>query len=397
MSPTRLMPWVLTVVMLAFAAGLATAADLSGALLQLAQPRERRLSANDQTHPNHLFREQHAVFNLGSTQYRIAHGACVEPAHSERAEPVQGYLGMPGPSACNWYHSGFLFLYLNGRDLVTATPLSSLMVAENSADRAILDLVWRDPAADVRARLVGLPGRDFLICELSIDPLAELNSATLTLRCYPSFFTSYYKREGARRIQTPATLIEQGNSQTLPADEHWWAFYYDEVFDVARGEGEGPCALLLPPGQATAIKFVPGSYAVDTVIELPTDVRRIRLALWDFRGRSNADALAALRAQADNVRQELEQADFTPQALVSFDAVHALEEVNWALASAAAREVLGDTATEIEQWLARYRPALAAAGGGGAGVRTQEDLLRAVSAYNEFRWHIRLSKLLVEN
>jgi len=390
-SHTRLM---LCALMLALCGGLLPAADAPMAVVQLQEPKERRLSAESKDHPGHLFREQNAIFDLGPIDYRIAWKACVDPAHGDKVAPLEGYLGMPGPSASNWYHGGFLAIVLNGRDIGT-TPLSSMTVAENSGGRAIMDMVWRDEAADVRARFVGLPGRDYLICEITLDPVAEITSVGLKLRCYPSFFTSWHKRDGARRVQTPASLVEQGSTETLPADENWWAVYYDEIFDVERGEGEGPCALLLPPGQATEIRLAPGGYSVETAIDFPADTRRIRLAVWDYHGRTNADALASMRAGADAVRRELEQADFTPEALTTFDVALAREEVQWALGSAPARELLGDTADEIEAWLADYAPALEAATG-GAGVRAQEDLLTAVSAYNDFRWQIRLSRLLVE-
>lgn len=379
---------------LALCAGVLPAADTPVALVQLQEPTERNLSADSKDHPGHLFREQTATFDLGDVDYRIAYKACVDPAHGDQVAPLEGYLGMPGPSSCNWYHGGFLAIHLNGRD-IGATPLSSMTVVENTG-RAIMDMVWRDQAADVRVRIVGLPGRDYLICEVALDPVAEITSVGLKLRCYPSFFTSYHKRDGARRVQTPATLIEQGANETLPADENWWAVYYDEVFDVERGEGEGPCALLLPPGQATEIRLAPGGYSVETALDFPAHTRRIRLAVWDYHGRTNADALASMRAGAEAVRRELDQADFTPEALTTFDVATAREEVQWALGSAPARELLGDTAAEIQEWLTDYAPALEAATA-GAGVRAQEDLLRAVSAYDDFRWQIRLSRLLVED
>ena len=369
----------------------ARAAEGPAAVVGVEPAQDRELSGEWE---GQIHRETRANFGFGPINYAIRQTYRYHKDDPGRVEVGEGYIGMPAPCSCNWYHGGFLAIVLNGRDIGT-TPLSSMTVAENSGGRAIMDMVWRDEAADVRARFVGLPGRDYLICEITLDPVAEITSVGLKLRCYPSFFTSWHKRDGARRVQTPASLVEQGSTETLPADENWWAVYYDEIFDVERGEGEGPCALLLPPGQATEIRLAPGGYSVETAIDFPADTRRIRMAVWDYHGRTNADALASMRAGADAVRRELEQADFTPEALTTFDVALAREEVQWALGSAPARELLGDTADEIEAWLADYAPALEAATG-GAGVRAQEDLLTAVSAYNDFRWQIRLSRLLVE-
>ncbi len=364
--------------------------DPAGVGLSLAPPRERRLSP-DGDHPNHLFREQTATFGLAEHNYRIAWKACVDPAHGGRVAPIEGYVGMPGPSSANWYHSGFLFIRLNGRDIGT-TPLSSMMAVESGPERAILDLVWHDEAANIRARFVGLPGYDCLLCEIAIEPLTPITSVGLELRCYPSYFTAWNHRDGARRIQTPSRLVEQGEDVTVPLAENWWAVYYDEVFDVAKGEGAGPCSMLIVPPEGGEVRFAPGGYSVTTGITLPADTTRVRMAFWDHNGVTNADALALVAGRADEVRALLESADFTPAVVAQFDIAEARAEVRRALASETTRATLADRIAQMQAWLEAAEPEA----GGGLGVAAEEELLHSINTYTSFKWDVKLVELLHE-
>jgi hypothetical protein len=329
-------------------------------------------------------------FQFGPREYAIQYRVRQDKT-TGKIDVIEGAVGMPLPCSCNWYHSGFLFLYLNGQD-IALRPLSSMMVAE-SGDRAILDMVWHHELANVRLRFVGLPDHDCLFCEITLEPKQEIKSLSLTLRCYPSFFTSFYKRVGARRIQTPTALVEENKRQKFAPADGWWALYYDEVFDVAKGEGEGPCAMLLLPDQPTEISYEPGGYAVNTVITYPPSTRTLRLAFWDFKGETNAAALARLKETADQVRGQLQTLDFTPQAVRDFDLAGLRTEVERALQSDAVRKALGAKLDEVQEWVRQVEPALQAEGGANA-VEAQERLLQAQAKYRDFIWEIRLAELL---
>ncbi|MGC9317242.1 MAG: hypothetical protein ACP5KN_04310 [Armatimonadota bacterium] len=359
------------------------------ATAEVQAPTERRREGGE--HHGHLFREQHAILSTGEVAYGIAYKACVDPAHGDQVVPLEGYIGMPRPCSCNWYHSGFLFISLNGRDIGT-TPLSSMMATE-TGQRGIVDMVWHDRAADVRARFFALPGADWLGCEVAIDPAGEVASVEVGLRCYPSFFTSWHNRDGARRIQTPSQLIEQGNDVTLPPAESWWGVYYDEIFDVAKGEGEGPCAMLVVPDDASQVRFAPGSYAVNTTITCPADARRVRLAFWDLKGMTNEEALAQVRAEVNEVRATLETADLTPRAVQEFDVAEVRASLQRALANETIREALSDRIDEIQSWL-EQQPAEPGGEPGVQDTRGQEQLLQSIDEYNSFKWHVKLLELI---
>jgi hypothetical protein len=361
-----------------------------GAGVSLAPPQERTLGDYG-GHANHRQRTISASFSFGKNPYAISYQACVDPAHGDQVSPLEGYIGMPGPVSTGWYHGGFLFVQLNGQDIGT-TPLSSMTVAE-SGDRAILDMVWHHPIANVRVRFLGLPTHDGLYCETALEPKQEITSIVVLARCYPSYFTSWNHRDGARRIQTPSTLVEQGQNVTAPVAENWWAVYYDEVFDVARGEGDGPCGLMLLPQEASDTQFDPQSYAVNTQITYRPDQRRLHLAFWKYPGRANADVLAEMGANATTVRNELATTDFTPAAVRDLDIAALRAEVERATQSEAVKEYLGERLGEVRGWLDESAPAVQAQSE-APSIEAEEKLLASVGKYYGFMWEVKLAELL---
>lgn len=342
---------------------------------------------------DHRLREQVATFGFGPHSYAIAYRVAIPPKEkdTDRVVPIEGYVGMPRPSSCNWYHGGFLAISINGHDIGT-TPITSMMAVE-SGERAIVDMVWETDQADVRVRFLGLPGQDYLATEITIDPKQEITSIGLLLRCYPSYFTSHHKRVGARRIKTPSAIIAQGNKTTLPAAENWWAVYYDEIFDTANGEGEGPCAVLMPPGEASEIAFDPGSYAVSTSITYPPETRTIHLALWDFRGATNAEALKRVETGAEQVSQMLTETDYRPRTVREFNVAETRALLESILKSEEARETLKDDIDQIQTWLTDYAPALETPDQ-QTGVVGEERLLKSIDMFQSFKWRVKLYELI---
>jgi hypothetical protein len=361
-------------------------AQTGGAIVGVAPQTERVLTGQ---FAGKIGTETRAVFGFGPIAYAISEKHRYLADDPTVYEMGEGYIGMPAPSSANWYHTGFLFVQINGHHV--QIPATSVMSVE-SGDRAILDMVWHDPDALVRTRFFGLPGENWLGCEVKVEPINEITSLTIALRCYPSFFTSAYNRDGARRIQTPSLLVEEGAAAEGALAENPWAFYYDEVFDVARGEGDGPCAMLALPVDGATIRYEPGSYAVNTTLYFPPDTRTIGFAFWDYKGLTNADALADLQGQADTVLATLETADLTPKAVAEFDIAAVRASLEEALASAETREALGERIGEVEAWLAANEQMEQP--GAVVGVAGQEELLGSLDDYNSFQWEVKLIKLL---
>ena len=341
-------------------------------------------------HVGHQHLTRIGTLDLGPVTYSISYCVCADKAHAPQVAPLEGYIGMPGPHADNWYHSGFLFIILNGQD-IGPVPLSSMAAAE-TGKRAIVDMVWHHEISDVRVRFVGLPGEDRLYCEIALEPKQEIKTLEIRMNCYPSFFTAAYGRNGARRIKTPATLILQDKQATLPAAESWWACYYDEVFDIANNEGDGPCAMMFAPEDADKINFNCGNYGVTTAISYKPTARKLRFAFWDFVKRTNADVLATMPASAAQARRYLASADFTPIGYTGFDGTKSLAEVETMLHKPRVRELLGAKVAGIEKWIADSRPLLTDPTV-QRSIAGQEKMAVTLDTYNNFVWDVKLAEL----
>ena len=333
--------------------------------------------------------EQAFDFALGSSRYCIRYSAVLDPAQPGKAFPSEGYIGMTAPSSCNWYHGGFLVVRVNGQD-IGGTKLHRAYVAQ-TGHRAIADMVWDAKPAVVRVRFLGLPDDDKLLCEVAIEPKEEIKDIRLGLRCYPSFFTSWHKRDGDRKIATPAVTLNQGQNLELPAADCWYAVYYDTIFDVARGEGEGPCAALWLPSQTSTVKFNVGGYAVGTDLVCRPEARSIRLAFWDFRKQPNAAVLKSFRRRAGPWAKQLRDTDLTPEAVGSFDPKAELAQLARLTRSPDVRKQLGNKADGFRQ-----RITALAASKAPLGILQQADLLGFLAAYRDFLWELKVAALLAD-
>lgn len=333
--------------------------------------------------------EQAFDFTFGERPYQVRYAVVADPAQPDKAFPSEGYVGMTRPCSCNWYHSGFIFVKVNGQDIGT-TKLHKGYVAETGS-RAIADIVWDAAPARVRLRFAGRPGDDKLLCEVALEPKEEIKDLQIMLRCYPSFFTSWHKRKGDRKILTPAATINQGENVSHPAAEHWYAVYYDTIFDVAKGEGEGPCAMMFSPDAVKTVKFDVGGYAVTTHLICDLAARSVRLAFWEFPKVNNDEVLAAFRSQANKCAAQLRDFDFTPAAVRSFDPKSELAELTRLSQAPEVRKQLGAKAEQYRKQIEALTPA-----SGPPGILQQAELLALIADYREFLWELKLAALIAD-
>jgi len=321
--------------------------------------------------------------------YGIRYTACIDKAHAPRVAPLEGYIGMPRPCACNWYHSGFLEIVINGEDIGTY-PLGDFSVLD-SGGRGLCRLVWDYPAGQVRVSFVLDPSARYLKCQIRLRPKAHVKSISLRLRCYPSYFTAYHHRQGARRVRTPAALVREGENKTLTGEQNWWALYYDEVFDVARGEGEGPCGLLFVPRQVKTMRIAPGGYSVNTELQVKPTEGDIRLVFAEFPGTANADALKFMQRSASSILADLTATDFTPRLIANTD----FDALGKELADLVARaRPPADQAGKLRQLLADARGAAEAARGGD--WKAELRVAKLLRAYRDALWGLKIQALFAQ-
>mgnify|MGYP005836410787 CR=1 FL=1 len=269
--------------------------------------------------PGHEIRARSLRLATSAATYRFAYSGCVDPSHGEEHPSSEGNLGMPEPTLCNFYHSGFMGVLINGKDAVRYT-LRDARPLESGA-RGSLQLIFAHPDADVGLRLMMLPDSNHVLALLSWWPREgkTVESVRVWLNCYPSFFTAARNRQGERHVTTPRTDQQEPTTLTLVPADDTWLFYHDRIFDVAKGEGEGPCATLLDPTNVQAGRVNISYYAVRTELDLRPDAGAARLALYDFKGQTNADAEAYLRDHGAADLAELVATDFRPRALENLD------------------------------------------------------------------------------
>ena len=106
---------------------------------------------------------------------------------------------------------------------------------------------------------------------------------------------------------------------TLAPDKQWWLALYDTIFDPARGEGDGGCAVAFVPEQVSGMKATVGSYGCPVEIEYKPETRVIRLCLWDFNKHGNEESLTKLKANVAPTLEQLRGLQFAPLALTSYD------------------------------------------------------------------------------
>jgi len=339
-------------------------------------------------HKGHKYERRTIRFRCGDEDYGIHYRACVDELHGDQVGVVEGYLGMPKPSGANWYGGGFLRIILNGDDVGTHR-LASMHITERG-ERGGCELVWETPQATVRTRFLLTPGANHLKCEVLWTPNTEIKSGALRLLCYPSFFTAARKRDGDRHVITPRIDQIQGKSLKVDPEQDAYFLYCDTIFDPARGEGEGACAMMFLPEAVTGGSVSVGGYGTSTMLHLRPEAGRARLAFWEFPGMPNAEALAWLQQNAGRVRTELAATDFRTRLLVDFDAARCRAEVDRLAGEAgeAGRphgEAILTAASRVEVLQAKGR---------GGDWRLEKELTELLPGLERQLWQLRIQALL---
>lgn len=269
-------------------------------------------------HVGHDCVNQSASLDTGAITYGLQYNACWDAAHENGTGFLEGYIGMPQPTGANWYAGGFMGLKINGIDL-GGSRMTDFWVSESGA-RGNLKMFWDTPMAGVTVSFVAFPGDDRLFCGLTLNPKTEIKSLSLRLLAYPSYFTYWNKRDGDRKLMTATETYPQAEKPvTLDPASQWWLALYDTIFDPAKGEGDGGCAVAFVPEQVVSATATVGSYGSPIQIEYKPDTRVIRLCFWDFNKHGNEESLTKLKANVGPTLEQLRALQFAPLALTSYD------------------------------------------------------------------------------
>jgi len=338
----------------------------------------------------HQILVRHLSLQNAVQKYGFQYSGCQDPAHHGEHPSSEGNFGMPSPSVCNWYHSGFLTMDINGKDVVRQ-DVKEMRLTETGA-RGGFQVIWSHPDAEVSLRILLLPGQNHVLCLLKWQPRAgaTLKNVTVKFRCYPSFFTAARQRQGERHVKTPRTDQQEPTTLELVPGKDPWLLYYDTIFDVAKGEGEGPCAIIAEQTALLGGKVGIGGYAVNTDLMVKPEAGSLRFGLYDFAGSKNADAEAYLQAHGSEDLAQLLALDFRPGLV---------REVDVAKLKAEAAQLLNDAADDgvalkpkVEAVLKQVED-LAAKGQGG-DWQAEGELAGVLRSSEELFWRLKTFAML---
>ncbi|MBD3291778.1 MAG: hypothetical protein GF393_02575 [Armatimonadia bacterium] len=300
-------------------------------------PEPRTNRATWECDPGHEIRRQQIALDSGERAYTIQLQGCWDPSHGDQHPCNEGTFGMPRPTRANWYAAGFMKILINGANATLYQNEARPPRVLETGDRGVVQFVWEHPAAEVGLRLMMLPEGNHLLADLQWREREgqAVESVALVFTCYPSYFTTANNRTGDRRVRTPRTEQQEGSSLDLVPAEDTWLYYFDTVFDVANGEGDGPCALMLWPEAMTGGRVSIGGYAVSTTVNPDPAAGQTRLGLYDFTGLTNAEAGAYMDEQGAADLAQLGAISFRPEPVRELDLAAFTAETERLLAAAA--------------------------------------------------------------
>jgi hypothetical protein len=338
----------------------------------------------------HQIEKRRITLDNGRIRYTFQFQGCQDASHEGKHPCNEGNFGMPDPTADNWYWGGFMQILVNGSD-AALYGRDDLRVTETGA-RGGFQVIWAHPDAEVGLRLM-LPAESNHVLGYLVwkpRPGATVQSVALRLTCYPSFFTAARQRKGERHCRTPRVDVAEPQTLELVPDQDTYLYYYDAVFDVARGEGDGPCAAMVAPQSVQGGRVAITDYPVLTAIDLKAEAGEARLAFYDFTGLTNEQAADYLNTHAAEDLAELQQADFRPAAIRALELDKLRAEAEKLLAEAA--EDGAALRPQVNELLAR---AAALKGQADQGDwRAEADLASALVNSEDLFWKLRAFAVL---
>jgi hypothetical protein len=352
-----------------------------------------RRAATAEGHQGHETVSQEARLASGAINYGLLYNSCWHASHTPGGADGSAYLGMPQPTSANWYQGGFLRLKINGDDL-GQVPLRDWWVAEEGR-RAAVKMYFDHPRASVLITSLLYAGDDRLFVIITLSPKTDITALDLSLLSYPSYFTYWNKRNGDRKgltaIQT--YLQADGKKQQLNPAAQWWTAFTDTIFDPAKGEGDGGCAVAFVPEQISAAEIVVGSYACTMDLKVKPETRQIRLCFWDFNKRPNAEALAKLSAALPQTEEQLRTLSPLPLAITDADPQAQATAARTQLAPIAGSQALAQKLTDHTQELLRLRQELLDNKSPDPAA-AEKALAEKLAAFEQLLWDVKFFVLI---
>jgi len=202
-----------------------------------------------------------------------------------------------GPTTENWYGNGFLRITVGKRKVSEYAGKVDLL--ETGPARACIAVTWPAPEGEVSATFELRDGDDKLLLTVTWP---EGTVASVRLQCYPSSFAGGYAQGKAVRKRHTMTALQDvilGDRHAVDAPlsaKEVWALFLDDHFDVEEGRGSGPCGALYFPHEVQKAVARTTNYASYLGLQPVPGTTQLHIALWDFSGQTNGDALSFMRS-----------------------------------------------------------------------------------------------------
>ena len=200
-------------------------------------------------------------------------------------------IGVSRPSGANWYGGSCVDVLVNGKGLGAFRPAFHHQDYESGA--VAVCSTWATAPDLVSLTFSHAPEDAFFRVQGRVAG-SQGDALEVRLRAFPSVT----KKTGKRVVWT-ADRAQEGVGKLVAGREDWWLLLGDSEFDLGNGGGgAGPCAVAYSPAQVHTASATLTDYVVDVRLLMRPGVDTFHLALWEFKGLPNEQALARLRERS---------------------------------------------------------------------------------------------------
>jgi len=229
------------------------------------------------------------VLNSGRMIYEIRH------------DP--GRIGLSQPTPANWYRSGMLRLFLNGKQF-PLLPANNEKVDIESGKKGKVALSWENETARVNYNFVLFAGDDKLFMEIKLEPKVEIKDIRITLTNYVSGFN--FKPEHILYTSSQK-FVGKGWNKIDPQKENY-ILYTDKTLDPANNpKAMGPSAVLFSNDGLKSVGTLQGGYGIRTDLIYKSTTRRMVFCFWEFPKKPNSEALEYFKTSVPKAKKIMKE------------------------------------------------------------------------------------------
>ena len=205
-----------------------------------------------------------------------------------KAHSMSG-LGIKHPASHQWYYNGYIDISFDDKRVTSYRIADVREVDAGQGGR--VDVTWEAPVGEaVLSFGLTLEG-EALLQRLEVRPTVPVKDVEVRFNSYLGNFG----KPAANYIQTAAGKHKRFPAYDDPAKAPW-AFYADDVKDVAYGKGKGTGGILVQPEEWDHVRYGHRTRLKKTVDLEPGETARFHWALWIYPDRTNEEAFRAFTA-----------------------------------------------------------------------------------------------------